>query len=157
MKILGIDPGVTGGWALLDDRVLTECSDLEVTTIGTTKQIVPTYLATILKAYEPDAVVLEDNRANGQNGSKANFSMGLSMGIILGVASTLSHPIVRVRPIDWKRTLGIGSVKGGTATERKEASRQRALELWPNTDFFKRKKDHNRAEAALIAEWYRRT
>ena len=38
-----------------------------------------------------------------------------------------------------------------------EVSRSRAIELWPTqSDFFKRKMDHSRAEAALIAEWGRR-
>ena len=156
MKILGIDPGVTGGWALLDDRDLIECNDLPVVKIGTANMIEPRQLAAILEVWDPDAIVIEDNKANGGNGSLANFSMGTSMGVIAGVVGTLSHPLVRVRPVDWKRAVGIGSVKG-TATVRKEAGRQRAIELWPNNDFFKRKKDHNRAEAALIAEWYRRT
>jgi crossover junction endodeoxyribonuclease RuvC len=46
-------------------------------------------------------------------------------------------------PSRWKKALGLN----GEA----EASRARAIETWPNrADLFARKKDHNRAEAALL-------
>ena len=157
MKILGIDPGGTGAWALLKDRELLNTDDLPIVKVGSYNMIEPRQLIEIIECFgHLDAVVIEDNKANGGNGSLANFSMGMSMGILTGVIASLSHPLIRVRPIDWKRAVGIGTVKG-TATVRKEAGRQRAIELWPNNDFFKRKKDHNRADAALIAEWYRRS
>ena len=42
-------------------------------------------------------------------------------------------------------------------TKDKDSSRARALELWPErAELFKRKKDADRAEAALLAEWGRR-
>jgi len=156
VKVLGIDPGITGGYALLNGRELTYCDDLPIVKIGTANMIEPRVLAEIIESLNPNHIVIEDNKANGGNGSLANFSMGSSMGVICGVVGTLGYPLIRVRPIDWKRAVGIGTVKG-TANERKEAGRQRAIELWPTNGFFKRKKDHNRAEAALIAEWYRRT
>jgi hypothetical protein len=42
------------------------------------------------------------------------------------------------------------------AAERKEASRQRAREMYPElNDSLRRKRDHNRAEALLIATYAR--
>ena len=50
----------------------------------------------------------------------------------------------RVRPAIWKRTLGLG--------KDKEASRLKAIQLFPTADL-RRKKDHGRAEALLLAYW----
>jgi crossover junction endodeoxyribonuclease RuvC len=155
--IVGIDPGVSGGLCVLRDGQLHYLGDLPVMSVGSTKQIIPGELAEFFKGWvtPPEAVVVEDNRANGANGSLANYSMGLSMGVILGVLGALSLPLVRVKPNDWKKVVGLGVVKG-TATQRKEASRQRALEIWAGDTRLIRKMDHNRADAALIAEAYRR-
>jgi crossover junction endodeoxyribonuclease RuvC len=39
-------------------------------------------------------------------------------------------------------------------TADKDTARTRAIELWPShAQLFARKKDHGRAEAALIARW----
>jgi hypothetical protein len=156
-RIVGIDPGTTGAIVILEDGKLVVARDLPVMSVGSTKQIIPGELADFFTGWvkPPEAVVVEDNRAMGQNGSQSNFSMGLSMGVIYGVLGALSLPLVRVKPLDWKKKMGLGVIKG-TATQRKEASRQRALELWPGHPDLQRKMDHDRADAALIAEAYRR-
>jgi hypothetical protein len=130
---------------------------LPVSAIGSTSQISAPLLAVELTATRPDALAIEDNRASGTNGSKANYSMGLSMGVCIGVAGALGIPLIRLRPQEWKATVGIGTVKG-TDTVRKEASRLRAIELWPHlaVTTLARKKDHNRADALLIGEAARR-
>ena len=150
-----MDPGVTGAWALLDGRELTQVYDLEVNSIGSTNQIDASDFGRVLRDFRPDVVVIEDNRANSVNGSKANYSMGLSMGVILGVTIGSGFSLARVRPVDWQRAIGLSGVP---AASRKDAHRARAAELWPTkADQFKLKKDHNRADAALIAEAWRRT
>jgi hypothetical protein len=55
-----------------------------------------------------------------------------------------------VTPQRWKKLMGV--------TADKNTSRQLAINLWPDqAHLFARVKDVDRAEAALIAEWYRRT
>lgn len=155
MKILAVDPGVTGAWAMIEGRRLTQVFDLEVNSVGSTNQIDAASFKAVLREYTPNVVVIEDNRANSINGSKANYSMGLSMGIVLGVAMGSGFAVGRLKPIEWQRTLGLGGVP---AAQRKDAHRARARELWPEMESrFKLKKDHNRADAALIAEAWRRT
>jgi crossover junction endodeoxyribonuclease RuvC len=51
-----------------------------------------------------------------------------------------------VRPTEWKKSLGLTG-------KDKEASRQRALQLFPAQEQLARKKDHHRAEAVLLAYW----
>lgn len=97
------------------------------------------------------SVWLEDNRANGRNGSLANYSMGRSEGLIIAAVLCSKIALWRVRPVDWQRAVGLSNVK---AAERKEASRMRAREMFPSRlNDLKRKRDHNRAEALLIATY----
>lgn len=155
-RIMGVDPGVTGGYAVIEGiDTIIEIGDLEVHSIGSTNQIDPYAFDDLLTRIEPNIVVLEDNRAIGINGSKANYSMGLSMGIILGaVAGHGGISLARIRPNEWQAKVALTSVP---AIERKNAHRARARELWPtHAAYFSRQKDHNRADAALIAEGHRR-
>ena len=156
MRVVGIDPGVTGAIALVQPQKPPELWDLEVVSIGSTKQISPQGLLEMLVAWgDVDAVVMEDNRSNGNNGALANFSMGMSMGIVTGVAATLYRPFHRVKPREWQAEFGLGNI---ARIDRKNAHRQRARELWPSMDdSLNLVKHHNRADALLIAEWGRRT
>lgn len=54
----------------------------------------------------------------------------------------------RVAPQTWKRFYGLSSDKG--------AALAMARQFWPHYEALKRAKDHNRAEAALIARWAQR-
>ena len=61
----------------------------------------------------------------------------------LGVVGALAIPVRHVSPAKWKRALGLNSDG--------ETSRARAIETWPaQAELFARKRDHSRAEAALL-------
>jgi len=107
-----------------------------------------------LDAWGVRSVTLEDNRAVGSNGSLANFSMGRAVGLIVSAVIVTGRALHRVKPQEWQQSVGVSQVK---AAERKEAHRQRARELFPECETeLKRKADHNRADALLIAEYARR-
>jgi len=66
--------------------------------------------------------------------------------MIEGILAALKMPVTFVAPATWVK--GVGRVQG------KDASRARAMELFPDyQDQFKRVKDDGRADAALIAYW----
>lgn len=147
MKVAGIDPGVHGAVAIYRDGI-TGVDDLPVED----GRLDPVALGHLIRWC--DRVVIEDNRAVGSNGSIANFSMGYSIGLIVGVTQTMGIALHRVKPIEWQRAMGLGNV---AKTERKDASRQRAREIFPGlAEQLTRKADHNRAEALLIMEYGRR-
>jgi crossover junction endodeoxyribonuclease RuvC len=54
----------------------------------------------------------------------------------------LQIPYTPVRPVVWKKTFSLG--------KDKEASRLRAMQLFPGADL-RQKKNHGRAEALLLA------
>jgi crossover junction endodeoxyribonuclease RuvC len=75
-------------------------------------------------------------------GTRSMFTTGYGMGIWVGILATLEFPYTTVRPQVWKRALRL--------SKDKEASRLRAIQLFPGADL-RRKKDHGRAEALLLA------
>ena len=88
--------------------------------------------------------MIEQVGAMPGQGVTSMFRFGEAYGIIKGVLGGLRLPVELVTPSVWKRELKVQ--KG------KESSRLRALELFPEqTDLFKLKKHHGRADAALIA------
>jgi crossover junction endodeoxyribonuclease RuvC len=92
---------------------------------------------------------LEQTGAMTGQGVTSMFSMGRSLGIVEGVLAALQIPIVMVGPARWKRDMGL-------LGQTKDASRERVVQLFPGiSHLFLRKKDHGRAEAALIALWLR--
>jgi crossover junction endodeoxyribonuclease RuvC len=77
-------------------------------------------------------------------GTRSMFTVGLGYGLWLGVLGALRIPYTAVRPAVWKRSIG--------PSKDKEASRLRAQQLYPGADL-RRKKDHGRAEALLLASY----
>jgi crossover junction endodeoxyribonuclease RuvC len=143
--VIGIDPGVSGAYAVHINGVLDEVNDLPV--LG--GRIDGGALAHTLKDFHPDdsVIYLEDTHAMPKNGSIASFSLGLNTGIIIGVCQSLRHPLVRVRPAAWKSKMSVSRLD-------KNAIRGVARELYPSVaDAFARVKDHNRAEAVLISRY----
>lgn len=105
-------------------------------------------LAAHIGLAQPDVVVVEKVHSMPGQGVHSVFSFGKSYGILIGVATGLSHPLVKITPQKWKQANGL-------IGKDKDASRQLAMELWPqHADRFKRKMDDGRAEAALIARAY---
>lgn len=152
MIFCGIDPGVDGAAAYIDtDAGAVAVVDLPQGPHG----IDPVALQELLRdAWGVRSVHLEDNRANGRNGSLANFSMGRAEGLIVASVLCAGIALWRVKPVVWQRAVGLSNVK---AAERKEASRMRAREMYPEmSKELSRKRDHNRAEALLIATYARK-
>lgn len=146
--IFGVDPGVTGAVALMSGTGdLINVWDMPVHD----SRVDGAAVADILAFRNNPVCVVENTQPMPKNGSVPSFKLGLATGVVLGCIQTLRHPLVRVRPQDWKKTMGL-------IRKDKDASRGLARELWPHmADEFKLKKHDGRAEAALIAEAYRRT
>lgn len=144
MLIVGIDPGMSGGIAAVERGALLMAEDMPV--LG--GEIAVVELCEILHQLQPDFVVVEDVHAMPRQGVASTFKFGLHTGMVIGAVKAMSHPLVRMRPIDWKRANGL-------VRQDKTASRRLAQELWPGmANKFKLIKHDGRAEAALIARAY---
>jgi len=140
-RIVGVDPGITGALAVYDHGTLESVHDMPVYDGQTDGGA----LGMLFDEWNPDTICIEHVQPMPRNGSIASFSLGMNYGIVVGVATSLSHPLVKLRPSEWKRRMGL-------LKKPKEASQRLAIELWPNhAPMFRLAKHHNRAEAALIA------
>ena len=143
-RILGVDPGVTGALALLEGGELTHVIDMPIYA----SRVQGGTLADIIREADPHYVVVEDTHPMPKNGSIASFKLGLNTGAVGGVVQALGHPLVRVRPMLWKK-------RNGLINQPKDASRGLVQELYPDmAHYFKRVKDQGRADAVLIARYW---
>jgi len=144
MITIGIDPGLSGAIAWLDGTSLLYATDLPVLD----GRIDAGTLVDLINEYPlPNTVVIEKVSSMPGQGVVSTFKFGQSYGTLLGVFGALKYGMIDVTPRRWKRDLSLSSDK--------EQARQLAINTWPDlSDLFKRKKDHGRAEAALIASWY---
>lgn len=151
MYIIGIDPGLAGALAILDAngtlRALADTPTLTLKVQRGTKQVydVPG-LVELLRPYSGlhAHVYIEESQAMPQQGSRSMFTVGLGYGLWMGILASLGLPYTSVRPSVWKRSMTLG--------QDKEASRLRAQQLYPGADL-RRKRDHGRAEALLLASY----
>ena len=154
MKHIGIDPGLSGAIAVLTDDTL-QIHDMPVMTVDRNgkakRQVSANELAELLNLYagKDCHVYVERVSAMAGQGVTSVFSFGRSFGMIEGILAALKMPVTFVAPATWTRAIG--------RSPGKDASRARAMELFPNYEyFFKRVKDDGRADAALIAHWGRK-
>jgi len=148
---LGIDPGLHGAVAIIEGREVRLLDDLPTVQFSTARikhRIDAASLAELLAPFA-DAVrmaVIEKVAARPGEAPSGAFSFGYTSGAIAGVLGALRVPVTTVAPAVWKRAMRLGADK--------DLSRARALELFPAVaDRLARKKDHDRAEALLLAAW----
>ncbi|WP_018261913.1 hypothetical protein [Methylobacterium sp. WSM2598] len=145
--LYGIDPGLTGAIALLGLREgFFSLSVWDMPQVH--KTVDAAALAGIIKdGPRPDGIVLEEVGPMPRDGVRQAFSFGQSYATARTVALLLEVPLHLVKPQAWK---GHFRLRGGE--DGKEAGRALALRRFPQAaKSFARKKDHNRAEAALLA------
>ena len=154
MIVLGIDPGVSGAWAVYDTTTATIFA-ADAPTVGKDLDAA-SFAAEILK-WRPDRAVIERVGSMPNQGLSSTFRFGVAYGVVQGIVAAQFIPVQFVTPGKWKSHYGLSSVlPPGSARKKdlKEMSRARALHLWPaRADLFKRKKDDGRAEAALLAKY----
>jgi crossover junction endodeoxyribonuclease RuvC len=149
---VGIDPGQTGGLALISGAELLDVVPMPVID----KEVMGGQIAEILRAWrrsqEEISVCIEQVGSMPKQGVASTFKFGKSFGIALGVVSAMGLPMVRMRPQKWRGIMGLPT------PANKNHSRLLSTELWPSmSEHWKLKNQDGKAEAALIAEAARRT
>lgn len=144
MVVIGVDPGLSGAIAWVEDGKILDVTDLPVMD----GRIDASTLADMIESHpKPECVVIEKVSSMPGQGVASTFKFGQSYGALLGVFGALKYKIVHVTPRRWKRDMGLSSDK--------EMARAAAIDRWPESaHYLSRKKDHGRAEAALLVAWY---
>jgi crossover junction endodeoxyribonuclease RuvC len=113
---------------------------------GTRKEVVALYVGDIIRDVAPDACFIERVNAMPGQGVSSVFSFGRSYGLVLGALGALRVPVHLVSPADWKRRMRLD--------RDKNSARAMATRMFPDAGhYFTRVRDHDRAEAALLA-WF---
>ena len=157
MKIIGIDPGLTGAIAVLKNSKVLNVFDMPVMSEGkknkrqlNSAQLVKLLKDNVSKSEEISVVVEQVNAMPGQ-GVTSMFNFGQTFGAIKGICATLNLPIYFVRPSKWKKHFEL-------INSSKDASRTKAIEMYPTfADHLSKKKDVNKSDAILIARYFSET
>tara|TARA_A100001011_G_scaffold263653_1_gene272266 strand:- start:475 stop:969 length:495 start_codon:yes stop_codon:yes gene_type:complete len=157
MKVIGIDPGLNGAIAVLQDNKVKEIFDVPVMPEGkkNKRQLNSAQLVKLLKDIISDSeevlVVVENVSAMPGQGVTSMFNFGQTFGAIKGICAALGLPIFFVRPAKWKKHFDL-------INSSKDASRTKAIEMYPSlSDQLSKKKDVNKSDAILIARFYSET
>jgi hypothetical protein len=158
---LGIDPGVTGAVAAVQltntTSALLGVRELPIISHGKLKWIDGCELLTVLRDLTGSGnrddmrAYVEHTHAMPKMGVVAASSKGLTLGSVLAALQIAGISVELVSPQVWKRALGLIS-PGASDRERKAAAMSRARLMFPSAEL-DRVKDHNRAEALLLAAY----
>lgn len=159
MLVIGCDPGLTGALALIHtERGLLDCIDLPSADSGLSSGRMRRWLdlhalqSAMLNwsrrhdfAREFVHAVIERPIPMPSLPASTLATQFETFGALRAVLFQAANaPVNCVAPADWKRIYSFGTDKDG--------ARATCLALYPNAEVA-RKKDHNRAEAILLAHW----
>ena len=155
MRIIGIDPGLSGGIAILDDLKIYDIFDMPIMSEGkkNKNQLNSAQLVNILNKHvlkkENTFVIVEQVSAMPGQGVTSMFNFGQTFGSIKGICAALGLPIFYVRPAKWKKHFELSN-------SSKDASRTIVIDMYPSiSSRLTKKKDVNKADAILIARYFR--
>ena len=154
MKIIGIDPGLSGAIAVLENNKVIKIFDIPVMSDvkKNKRQLNSALLVNLLKENiqkdEDVTVVVEQVNAMPGQGVTSMFNFGQTFGALKGICAALELPIFFVRPSKWKKHFEL-------INSSKDASRTKAIEMYPKlSSQLSKKKDVNKSDAILIAKFF---
>ena len=157
MRIIGIDPGLSGGIAILDDLKIFDIYDMPIMSEGkkNKNQLNSAQLVNIIKkniiSNGDTFLIVEQVSAMPGQGVTSMFNFGQTFGAIKGICATLELPIYFVRPSKWKKHFEL-------INSSKDSSRTKAIEMYPKlSSELAKKKDVNKSDAILIARFFSET
>lgn len=149
MIYVGIDPGLSGAIAALsvyaDGTCIPAAYDLPRLGSDLDWREIHRCLESYIYENHPPKVGIEKVNAMPKQGVASSFRFGMAYGGLLALCH--SYPTELIPPRKWKAEFQLASGKGDSLLV--------ARRLFPFVDLTK-KKDHNKAEALLIAEYLRR-
>ena len=155
MRIIGIDPGLSGAIAILDDLNISDIFDMPVMSEGkkNKNQLNSAQLVNIIKKNiltdKETIVIVEQVSAMPGQGVTSMFNFGQTFGAIKGICASLNLPIFFVRSAKWKKHFDL-------INSSKDASRTKVIEMYPSiSERLSKKKDVNKADAILIARYFK--
>lgn len=145
MIVLGIDPGLHGALAWVEDGRVRHVEDAPVLVEGRQKAIDAARLAASIASHRADHAVIERVGARPTDAKASAFAFGRITGALEAIVMAAGLPLERVAPITWRRWAGL------PAGAAKDASIAACLRLCPSARPYLTR--HDRADAILMALW----
>ncbi|XP_010922070.1 Holliday junction resolvase MOC1, chloroplastic [Elaeis guineensis] len=154
--VVGIDPDVHGALALLKPDGAAQVFDTPCLKVlvgkRVRKRLDARSIIQLLRSFDaPPGTIAFIERSNPfpQDGKQGWWSGGFTYGLWIGVLVASGFSVVPVSSRLWKDQFNLSG-----STSNKDDSREAASTLFPSlSSLLKRKKDHGRAEALLIAAY----
>lgn len=147
MLICGIDAGFSGAWGMIDHNgKYWSCGDMHTSADGTLDSERIWDEMRQARDGQDLVVVVEKVHSMPRQGVASTFKFGTAFGTALCLAKRFKTTMVMVTPQEWKKSLKIDSSKSTSLNLARQKFSEAPLRLV---------KYGGRAEALLIAEWYR--
>ncbi|EPS69079.1 hypothetical protein M569_05687 [Genlisea aurea] len=153
--VIGVDPDLSGAMAVLKPDDSAEVFDsphlkVPVGKGGVRKRLDVKSMIELVRGMNAPAsgtsVYIEQSSPFPKDGKQGWWSGGFGYGLWIGIMAASGYSVIPVPPFMWKNELKLGVSK--------DDSREMASLLFPSlAGMLKRKKDHGRAEALLIASY----
>jgi crossover junction endodeoxyribonuclease RuvC len=154
MTFIGIDPGKSGGIAIIRE-------DGSVSVASFDEYEYRTLISCLDSSPSNTVVVVESVHAFSGQGVSSCFNFGKNFGWILGLLFAYDLSPKLVQPQKWKAHYGLIFGKEVTKDKKKSASILKAREIFPDVSLRKTSRcktdNDGMAEALLMAEYGRRT
>ena len=150
MISIGIDPGsINGALGAIDSQGgIIDAFNIEHKDKHILALVFKSRILSIVDPKEGAEICMEQVHSMPNQGVSSTFSFGRAVGVISAVCELTRYPVHLVTPQKWKKHFHL--------TADKSESLDMARYLWPEAKL-KLKKDINKAEALLIAEYLRHT
>lgn len=148
MIYIGIDPGsINGALGAIDSQgAYIEAFNIEHQDKHILALVFKSRILSIVDPKEGAEICMEQVHSMPGQGVASTFQFGRAVGVITAVCELTRYPVHLVTPQKWKKHFYL--------TADKDEALDMARYLWPEAKL-KLKKDINKAEALLIAEYLR--
>ena len=152
--VLGVDPGLSGGVAILGAKgSLLDAQPFPTKTVNRKTRIDGVALAAMIDLMCPRGRTLAFvENVSSRPRQAGQFQFGVNTGLVHGILYALGVSFELVAPAVWKSIYGIKRSEDETKSDMKTEARRVASAVFPlQAEKFKRVRDDGVAEAALIA------
>lgn len=147
--ILGVDPGASGGWAVLDGSE-SICQYGRMDKLDARDHA--DQIADLAIKYPGLFAIVERAQAFPGQGVVACFKYGVGYGFWQGVLMAHGIGFETVQPLTWQRSLGVANSTKASKIDHKRALMAHARQRWPALP-----KHSGVCDAVLIGLWGLRT
>lgn len=103
MIILGIDPGINGGLAILENGVVIHTLPMpKMEDQNGTNIVDSNVLCNLFEEYNFDKVVIEDIHSIYGTSAKSTFNFGRNTGMVESLILAFGYELIKVKPKSWQ-------------------------------------------------------